>query len=467
VLRLPLIANLFASLLFTGCAGQGKRARPQQQAKIDVPSLWNEASQGQHRKISTGWLSQFNDPRMTSLVREAIRKNNNLQAAAHRLKSTRESTITSRASRLPSINASGLTSRSYAGLGPAPGASGDSYGLSFSASWEIDVWGRLRDLDYATRSDYEAALADFRSAQLSLAINTAKSWVSLTESQQQLDLAEKTLVDFKKSLSLISRRQKEALLRAVDVQLGRNNVASAERNLRNRTLQRDEAARSLQLLLGRYPSGELQATSDLPLLRSSVPAGLPSELLSRRPDLAASRARIYSSALRTDAARKNLLPSLRLTGSGGTGSDQLRRALDPAYLTWSLASSIAQTIYQGGAPSAQARAALERNKAVIHDYVQSALQAFREVESALQIDRSLREQEAFLLIEVEQAGKAQAASERDLGLGIEGSSVLEILEAQRRAVNARGSLIRLRNQRIQNRLDLHLALGGDFETVLK
>lgn len=464
MLRLPLIANLFAALLFTGCAGQGKRARPQQQAKIDVPSLWNEASQGQHRKISTGWLSQFNDPRMTSLVREAIRKNNNLQAAAHRLKSTRESTITSRASRLPSINASGSTSRSYAGLGPAPGA---SYGLSFSASWEIDVWGRLRDLDYATRSDYEAALADFRSAQLSLAINTAKSWVSLTESQQQLDLAEKTLVDFKKSLSLISRRQKEALLRAVDVQLGRNNVASAERNLRNRTLQRDEAARSLQLLLGRYPSGELQATSDLPLLRSSVPAGLPSELLSRRPDLAASRARIYSSALRTDAARKNLLPSLRLTGSGGTGSDQLRRALDPAYLTWSLASSIAQTIYQGGAPSAQARAALERNKAVIHDYVQSALQAFREVESALQIDRSLREQETFLLIEVEQAGKAQSASERDLGLGIEGSSVLEILEAQRRAVNARGSLIRLRNQRIQNRLDLHLALGGDFETVLK
>jgi multidrug efflux system outer membrane protein len=467
VLRLSLIANLFAALLFTGCVRQGKRDRPQQQAKIDVPSLWNEASQGQHRKISTGWLSQFNDPRMTSLVREAVRKNNNLQAAAYRLKSIRESSITSRASRLPSMNASGSTSRSYAGLGPAPGASADSYGLSFSASWEIDVWGRLRDLDYATRSDYEAALADFRSAQLSLAINTAKSWVSLTEAQQQLELAEKTLTDFKKSLSLISRRQKEALLRAVDVQLGRNNVASAERNLRNRTLQRDEAARSLQLLLGRYPSGELQATSDLPLLRSSVPAGLPSELLSRRPDLAASRARISSSALRTDAARKNLLPSLRLTGSNGTGSDQLRRALDPAYLTWSLASSIAQTIYQGGAPSAQARAALERNKAVIHDYVQSALQAFREVESALQIDRSLREQEAFLLIEVDQAGKAQAASERDLGLGIEGSSVLEILEAQRRAVNARGSLIRLRNQRIQNRLDLHLALGGNFETVLK
>ena len=138
--------------------------------------------------------------------------------------------------------------------------------------------------------------------------------------------------------------------------------------------------------------------------------------------------------------------------------------MDPSFLTWSIASSLAQTLYQGGAPSAAARAALELNKAAIHDYVQEALQAFREVESALQVDLSLREQEGFLLIEVDQASKAQAAAERDLGLGIEGSSVLEILESQRRAVNARGSLIRLRNQRLQNRLNLHLALGGDYDT---
>ncbi|MEC8943174.1 MAG: TolC family protein, partial [Verrucomicrobiota bacterium] len=129
--------------------------------------------------------------------------------------------------------------------------------------------------------------------------------------------------------------------------------------------------------------------------------------------------------------------------------------------------SLTQTVYQGGAPSAQARAALDRNRSAIHDYTQSVLQAFREVESALQIDHSLREQERFLLVEVDQASKAQAAAERDLGLGIEGSSVLEILESQRRAVNARGTLIRLRNQRLQNRFDLHLALGGDYETVAR
>ncbi len=460
---LPLLSP--SVLLLASCALQEDGQHPARETAIDLPSLWSEASSGQHGKISTGWLSEFQDRRMNSLVREAVRKNNNLQASAHRLRATRESTITARAARLPRISAAGTTSRSHAGLGPSPGISSGSYGLSFSASWEIDVWGRLRDLDYATRADYQAALADYRSAQLSLAINTAKAWINLTEAQQQVELAEQTLADFKKSLSLISRRHREALLRAVDVQFGRNNVASAERNMRSQVLRRDEAARALQLLLGRYPSGELEATSDLPILKRQVPAGLPSELLTRRPDLTAGHARIHASARRADAARKALLPSFPLTGSGSTRSEQLRLALDPAYLTWSIASSLTQTVYQGGAPSAQARAALDRNKSAIHDYTQSVLQAFREVESALQIDHSLREQERFLLVEVDQASKAQAAAERDLGLGIEGSSVLEILESQRRAVNARGTLIRLRNQRLQNRLDLHLALGGDYETV--
>ena len=460
----PKALFLFIGLLLAGCGFQKREERPARKVTVDTPAGWTGATSSSRGRISTGWLSEFNDPRMRGLVQEALRKNNNLQAIAHRLRATRESTITSRANRLPRIGSGGTASRVRSGLGPATDLSSSSYGLAFSASWEIDLWGRLRDLDHATRTDYESARADYHSAQLSLAVNTAKGWINLTESQQQVELAEQTLADFKKSLSLISRRHREALLRAVDVQFGRNNVASAERNLRSRKLQRAEAARALQLLLGRYPSGELKATSELPSLRREVPAGLPSQLLARRPDLVAARLRLESTALRTEAARKDLLPTLRLTSSSGTSSDQLRRALDPSYLTWSVASSLAQTIYQGGAPSARARAALENNRASVHDYAQTILQAFREVESALQVDNSLREQESFLLVEVDQAGKAQAAAERDLGLGIEGSSVLEILESQRRAVNSRGSLIRLRNQRLQNRLDLHLALGGSFTT---
>lgn len=463
--RLPQAALLTGFFLITSCSLPSGWLHSKDKAEVSLPKVWASASKGQHAKISSGWLEEFNDPKMTALVHEAIRKNHNLTAAAHRLRATRESTIISRAARLPSVNAGASTSRSYAGLGPAPGRSSHSYGLSFSASWEPDLWGRLRDLDRATNADYEASLADHRAARLSLAVNTSRAWVNLVEAQQQLELSEGTLSDFEKSLSLISRRYKASLLRAVDVQLGRNNVANAKRNVINRTLQRNEAARSLQVLLGRYPSGELKASNKAPALSPEIPAGLPSDLLNRRPDLVSSQLRLYSSARRADAAQKDLLPSLRLTGSSGTGSSELRQALDPGFLTWSIASSLAQTVYRGGAPTASARAALERNRAEIHNHVQNVLLAFREVESALQIDRSLREQEVHLLVEVRQAGLAQTASERDLGLGLEGASVLQILEAQRRAVNARAGLIRLRNQRLLNRLDLHLALGGDFETV--
>jgi len=188
-------------------------------------------------------------------------------------------------------------------------------------------------------------------------------------------------------------------------------------------------------------------------------------LVDRRPDLAIARARIFSTAKRADAARKSLLPSLALTTSVGTPVDQFRQLLDPQWLAASIAANIGQTLYAGGELSNQARAALERNKAAVTDYEQAALEAFREVENALAADRSLAAQEKFLVTEVEQAALAEKQATRDYADGIEGAGILNVLESQRRANNARSSLIRLRNNRLQNRIDLHLALGGDFKTA--
>ena len=458
-----LLSILPVALLLGGCTAM-KMERPRETARIDTPALWLEAGRGSNGRISTGWLDEFNDRRMKQLVLEAVRDNNDLRAAAHRLRAVKEGTIGARAARLPSVRTGAGYSQSRSGDGPGPDAIRESYSASLSASWEADLWGRLRDLDAASRADYQSALADFRAARLSLAVNTAKAWITLITAEQQLDLGERTLISYKNNLSIIERKYKANQLRAVDVQFGRNNVAAAERNVRNRTLERNEAARSLELFLGHYPAAKIQGAMDLPTMKQDVPVGLPSDLLSRRPDLAASQAAVYVSAKRADAARKDLLPSLRLTGSAANSSDAFRRAIDPAYLTWAAASSLAQTVYSGGAPTADARAALDRNKAAIDSYVQDCLVAFREVESALETERSLAEQEIFLRKEVAQAGLAETQSERDFAKGIEGSTVLEILEAQRRAANSRGSLIQLRGRRLRNRLDLHLALGGDFET---
>ena len=446
-----------------GCAAF-TTSRPQQSVQVDAPQAWLESGKGHHGKISTGCPNEFSDARIQQLVREAVAHNNNLQATAHRLKATREGTIGARAARLPSVSGRSGYSTSRSGNGSASSTTSESYSLSLNASWEPDLWGRLRDLDRASYANYESAVADFRGARLSLAVNTAKSWANLIAAQQQLDLTTTTLSSFQDNLRIIERRYRANLLRSVDVQFGRNNVAAAERDLRNRMLSRNEAARSLELLLGRYPSAALQSSSQLPRMKPNVPVGLPSELLARRPDLTAARLDVYASAKRADAARTDLLPSLRLTGASSNSTSASSNLLNPEYLTWSIASSLAQTIYNGGAPSADARAALEQNRAAISSYVQICLVAFQEVESALETERSLAEQEKFLRMEVEQAGLAEKQSERDLAMGIEGSTVLEILEAQRRAVNARASLIRLRNDRLQNRLNLHLALGGNFET---
>ena len=327
------------------------------------------------------------------------------------------------------------------------------------------MWGRLRDLDLASYEDFLAASADFRGARLSLAANTAKAWCHLITARQQATLALETRNSYVRNFRITERNFKagDASASALDVQFGRNNIASAERELIDRELSREEAKRSLEVLLGRYPAAALEGRDQLPELPIDVPVGLPSDLLLRRPDLVAAAADLRASAKRADAARKDLLPSIRLSGRGSSSGEELGKMLiDPEYIVWNVASSLAQTVYRGGAPTAEARQSLARNEIAIRTFAEIALQAFREVESALAIERSLAGQEEFLATELQQANLAEVQASRDYAEGIVG--ILEILEAQRRAFNARRSKISLRNQRLQNRINLHLALGGDFST---
>lgn len=431
--------------------------RPTEQVSVPVRAAFAAAQSGQNGRVATGWLKSLRDPNLTRVVNYALTNNPDLQATAIRLKSVREGTIIGRANLLPDLNASG-----QGALSRSNGENSDSYGLSLNSSWEVDVWGRLRDLEAANFADYDAAVADFRSARLSLAINTAQGWGNLITAESQLTLARETLDSFQKNYQIIQRGYKLGTLRPLDDAFGRSNIASAERSLKDRQLDRDEAARFLQVLLGSYPDSLLDSTNELPRT-PQVRAGLPSELVARRPDLTARRSLIYASAKRADAARKNLLPNFRLTASSGTSSPELRDILNPNNLASSLAASIAQNLYSADALSAIARQSLIENENQIALYRGDLLQAFREVESALATDESLKKQEQYLLTEVENTALAEKWAESNFVEGLDVGnrpSILEVLEAQRQALNARASLISLRNQRLQNHLDLLLALGG-------
>jgi multidrug efflux system outer membrane protein len=459
------IAILVGAGALAACGGW-RQDVPRERLDVAGPATWRAAGSGKDALISSGWLDEFDDPALERAVADALAGNFDLKAAAARMRQAKESRIAGRARLLPSVAAEGAAGYALLENGPAAAGETERYGLSLAASWEIDLWGRLRDLDSADEADYEAVRAAYRGARLSLAANAAKSWCNLITAEQLLELARSTLVDNERVLRAVERLFKGGAGQgALDVQLARTNVAAARRAVEATELLRDEAARGFEVLTGRYPSAATRADRDLPRLKKRVPAGIPAGLVERRPDLAAARAELFASARRADAARKSLLPRFALSGSSGTPVPRFADLLDPAWLASSIAGNFSQAVFDGGALAADARGAGAANEAGVHDYTRTALEAFREVESALGADSSLAAQELFLVQEVEQAALAEKQAARDYSDGVN-DDILRVLESQSRATNARSGLIRLRNERLQNRLDLHLALGGDFSTRL-
>lgn len=432
---------------------------PSDSLAIRTPGTWAAASSGNEGRISTGWLSDFNDLGLTRSVNEALQHNRSLKAAAARLREAKQQTIVTRARQLPAVDIGG---RGSVTDGPST-ARTQSYGLNLAASWEVDLWGRLRDLTGASEADERAAIEDFRGARLSLAANAAKAYTNLISAEQQVADAQFTLESFEKNLRIIEGTYKQTGEGSLDILFARTNVSSAQRALEARQLERENAARTLEVLQGKYPAGFSKTNRGLPSLPGSVPAGMPAGLIERRPDLAAARASIFASAKRADAARKSLLPDFLLTGSGGIPGARFSDLLKLDFLAASIAGRVDQVVFDGGALKAQARGALARNDRLVNEYAQLALEAFREVEATLSADRSLALQEKFLDLEIKNAEQAERQANREYTEGIN-PNILSVLEAQRRANNARSSIIRLRNQRLQNRFDLHLALGGDFRT---
>jgi multidrug efflux system outer membrane protein len=474
--KIPFRPCIFCSIMILATVGvQGCHVpEPTYEGGQDLtlPDTWATAGSDNQGEVRFGWLKAFNDPNMEDIVAEALEHNRDLQVAAARLKVVEEGTIIGRAARLPQVSAFGsgtyAETRTQDGTGDLqPFVNAKNARLSLSAAWEMDLWARLSDLQRAAVEDYQAQLADYRGAKLSLAANTAKAWCNLIIACQQVTLARQTLDSFKRNYSITERNYiaGDTASSSLAVNFGRNQVASAERSLIARELSRDEAKRSLELFMGRYPGALVEERDTLPALIADVPAGLPSDLLMRRPDLAAAAADVRASAARASASSKRLLPSFSLSAGGSTTTpslDLINLIQDPASIARSVTASFAAPIYQGGALKAQARQSLARNEAAIATFSSLALRAFREVESALATEHSLAAQEVFLETELKQANLAESQAYREYSEGT--LDILSVLEAQRRAFNARNAMILLRNGRIQNRIDLHLALGGDFET---
>ena len=467
--KFALIVLLAAAAAAGACATAAPVAAPD--IGVPVPPTWTAADSPDGR-ITVDWWQDFGDDGLTAAVEAALEGNFDLQAAAARLEIAASDARTARAELFPSVDASYSGARqrqNFVGF-PIPGAEDEvlstiftNHGVSLDVSWEIDLWGRLRAATQVVLADLQASAADLRGAQLSMAGQTAKAWFAVAEAQQQIDLSRTTVESFRESAERVRGRFEAGIRPPLDLRLALLNLSNAEALLQQRRQQFDSAARQLKVLLGDYADDVIGMPLDLPDLTADVPAGLPAELVSRRPDLLAAERRLASFEARVGVAQSNRLPSLTLTARGGTATDALLSLLDGDFSVWALLANVTAPIWQGGRLREEVTRAEAQSAEALAVFANTALTAYAEVETALAAESILAERERQLAASVEHAqGAARLAYERYL-TGID--NYITVLESQRSAAQAEGELIAARRLRLENRVDLYLALGGGFEQL--
>lgn len=422
--------------------------------------------------VDEAWWTRFGDPRLDNLVNRTLAHNRDLTAAAARLARAEAEARIAGANLRPAVSLDPSFSRqrqNFIGF-PIPGASeqvlstiSTRYGVSIQTRWEVDLWGRLRAGSRAALADYQATREELRGARLSLAAQTIRGWFALLEADEQLQLAIASTESFQRSADRVRTRFESGLRPAIELRLALSNLHLARAQVVRWRQQRDSVTRQLEILVGDYPAGRLVDDIDLgglPDLPAAIPLGLPSTLIARRPDLGAAERRISGAEQRTLAARRALYPRLTLTGGVGTVSDELGDLLDGDFRVWSLVTGLTQPLFQGG----RLRAEWDRNQQIhleqVAAFQAAALRAYGEVESALVAGVSLAEQVGHLSNASRQLVAAVELAEDRYRSGV--GDYLTVLESQTRALQAQTGTIDARRRLLDNRVNLHLALGGGF-----
>jgi NodT family efflux transporter outer membrane factor (OMF) lipoprotein len=411
--------------------------------------------------VSLGWLAEVSDDVLPDLVREALASNFELTRQRLLLEDARQSVVVAGADRWPTLSASlGASRRDSETIQTGSATTGTNYDLGANVSWELDIWGELSASARAARLDYEADLASYEAARRELVATTVSLAYEAITARQLLDLFGQRLVSLQSTYDIVNGSYQRGLGGALDVYLAQNSLEQQREAVAQQRQTVLEATSSLQLTLGRYPDGDMALASTLPFDQSSVPVGLPSELLARRQDIVAAWLGLLAADARVAVAHRNRFPRLALTASGGKSSPDLGDIIDTDTTSWSVASSLTQPIFQAGRLRAAATQAEIRAQALEQQYLSLVHRAFGDVENAISRSESLNDRYIAL-----QKAESNARSALELALEQYQRGLVTfttVLEAQRRAFDTGTSLVRVRNQLVQNRVTLYRSLGGDF-----
>lgn len=422
---------------------------------IAIPNQFVAISDGGGAQLHDGWLKQFNDSELNELVLEALKNNPDIQVIAARRSQSISLIDAAGGAQYPGVNAIGNT-------GGKVGSNGTGLsGYYIGASWELDLWGRVRSSIAGAEQNAKAINTDQDAARLSLIATLTKSVWLARNLQEQAQLANDNALAAQKYAELMQIREKIGASSLNEVSTAVSSAAQSKEAALNAAQTRDQALRAVEILLGRYPKAQTLKTTKLPAIPKPIGAGLPADLLERRLDIIAAEARVNSAFYLADEKRLARLPKISLTTGFGYINSQIFSLLNGANTSFGVGANAAMPLFQGGAIEAQIAYQNAEANAALANYGKTVLAAFNDVENALSGEANWRERSKLLEIQLNEQKRILQNTHTELQIGR-----IDQRQVQQQIIKANTSEMNSRQGRLDaliQRVNLYLALGGSAD----
>jgi multidrug efflux system outer membrane protein len=458
------LIGLLVTALVGGCTVGPNYKRPE----IALPPAWRTAAGTSDSLADLAWWQLFADPVLQKLIRMALQNNNDLQLAVARVSEARALFGIARSAQFPQLDAGAdYKNRRYSETGFQPvdklgvNPDMDLYRTNLDLSFEIDLWGRLRRATEAARAEMLASEENQRTVIMTLVSDVAQSYFDLLDLDREAEIDRRTLESRRMSLELVRRRYDEGLASELDVRQAEEVLAAAAATVPDVERQTAQTENRLSILLGQNPGPIGRGESlESELMPPAIPAGLPSALLERRPDIRAAEERLVAANARIGEAKAEFFPQISLTGTFGVESVSLSDLFKGPSRAWQIGPTVTMPIFHAGRLSANLHAMEARDREALTQYRQSIQQAFREVEDALVFQQKARAIRAAREKRVSAAQQALALANLRYGNGV--SSYLDVLDAERQSFSAETELTETTRDQLVAVVQLYKALGGGW-----
>ncbi|MGE5522888.1 MAG: efflux transporter outer membrane subunit [Rhodospirillaceae bacterium] len=459
------VAAALSCTLLGACAVGPDYVRP----AVHVPESYKEmtgwkAAEPRDHESKGDWWTVFGDPVLNDLLKQVSVSNQTLAAAEAQYRQARALAQGARAQFFPLITADLNVGRSQAARTGTSTTAGrgaiNTHSTSLDATWEPDIWGRVRRLVEANVADAQASAGDVEAAKLSLQSELAQNYFQLRALDTQRQLFDDTVKAFETSLKLTQNRYEAGVAARADVVQALAQLKTTQAQALDLNVQRAQLEHAIAVLIGRAPSEFSLTPAPLAAVPPPIPPGLPSTLLERRPDIAAAERRIAGANARIGVAQSAYFPALTLTASAGFQSTHLATWFNAPARFWSLGAGLAQTIFDAGARAAQTAQATAAYDQEVANYRQTVLNGFREVEDNLAALRILEQAAAVQTEAVEASRQSVALAINQYKAGT--VSYLNVVTAQATALANERSAADILNRRLAANVLLIRALGGGW-----